>query len=136
MARPRGFCPDPDKIFLKKGENCCYIDKAILNVHKIKRMSRHIGHTAPGLFKGTRIGTGVTKPIEYEEIEQQKGILYITNERVVFQAPQNAFDKKHGSLSSIAPFNNAVVLQYGQKTYELIVSDGMLVNHILKILNS
>ena len=125
-----------DKIFLKKGEVCSYIDKAILNVHVKKRMSRHVGHSAPGLFKGTRFHTGVTKPIEYEEVKQQKGILYITNKRVIFQAPENAFDKQHRYLSSVAPFSNAVVLQYGEKTYELIVPDGSIVNHVLKLENT
>ena len=124
-----------DKIFLKRGEVCSYIDKAILNIHVKKRMSRHVGHSAPGLFKGTRFHTGVTKPVEYEEIKQQKGILYITNKRVIFQASENSFDKQHRYLSSIAPFSNAVVLQYGEKTFELIVPDGSIVNHVLKLEN-
>jgi len=122
-------------IFLKNGEVCSYIDKAILNIHVKKRMSRHVGHSAPGLFKGTRFHTGISKPIEYEELKQQKGILYITNKRVIFQASENAFDKQHRYLSSVAPFSNAIVLQYGEKTYELIVPDGALVNHVLKLVN-
>ena len=124
-----------DKIFLKRGEICSYIDKAILNIHVKKKISSHMGHSSPGLFKGTRFHTGVTKPIEYEEIKQQKGILYITNKRVIFQAPENAFDKQHRYLSSIAPFSNAVVLQYGERTYELIVPDGTIVDHVLKLEN-
>ncbi len=123
-----------DKIFLKNGEVCSYIDKAILNIHEKKRMSRHVGHTSPGLFKGTRIGTGITKPIEYEEIKQQKGILYITNKRIIFQAPENAFEKQHRYLSAIEPYSNAVFLQYGNTVYDLIVPDGAIVNHLLKML--
>lgn len=125
-----------DKVFLKKGEVCSYIDKAILNIHVKKRVTRHIGHSSPGLFKGTRITTGRSKPVEYEETKQQKGILYITNKRVIFQAPQNAFDKQHKYLTSIEPYSNAVVLQYGEKTYELVVPDGSIVNHVLKLENS
>lgn len=124
-----------DRIFLKKGEYCHYIDKAILNLHVKKRVTKHIGHSAPGLFKGTRINSGMSKPIEYEEVKQQKGILYITNMRVIFKAPQNAFDKLHKYLSSIEPYSNAVVLQYGNTTYELIVPDGNIVNHVLKLEN-
>lgn len=124
-----------DKVFLKKDEICSYIDKAILNIHVKKRISQHIGHTSPGLFRGTRIGTGITKPIEYEEIKQQKGVLYITNKRIIFQASQNAFDKQHRYLTSIEPYSNAVVLQYGDKTYELVVADGSIVNQVLKLVN-
>ena len=124
-----------EKIFLKNGEICSYIDKAILNIHVKKKITKHVGHSSPGLFKGTRINTGIAKPIEYEETKQQKGILYITNKRIIFQASQNAFEKQHRYLTSIEPFSNAVVLQYGDKTYELIVPDGSLVNHILKLVN-
>lgn len=121
------------KIFLKKGEVCSFIDKAILNRHVKKKIYQRFSHSSPGLFKGTRIGTGVTKPIEYEKVEQQKGILYITNQRVIFQATKNAFDRLHKNLTSIEPYDNAVILQYGDKTFELIVPDGSLVNHVLKL---
>ena len=124
-----------DTIFLQQGEICSYIDKAILNIKLKKRMSRHTGVSAPGLFKGHRVHTGMTKPIEYEELKQQKGILYITNKRLIFQAPENAFEKQHRYLSSIAPYSNAVVLQYGQKMFELIVPDGAVVNQVLQLVN-
>lgn len=125
-----------DRIFLKKGEICHYIDKAILNMHITKKMTKHFRHSSPGLFKGTRIGSGMSKPIEWEETKQQKGILFITNKRIIFQAPQNAFEKQHGYLTSVDPYSNAVVLQYGEKTYELVVSDGAIVNHVLNLINS
>lgn len=125
-----------NRIFLKRGEYCCYIDKAILNIHVKKHMSKHIGRSSPGLFKGTRVGTGITMPIDYEETKQQKGVLYITNKRVIFQAPQNAFDKQHQYLSAIEPYSNAAILQYGQTTYELIVPDGSIVNQVLKLVNA
>jgi len=125
-----------NKIFLKDGEICSYIDKAILNIYKTKKISQHIGFSSKGLFKGSRMGIGIAKPIEYEDLIQQKGILYITNKRVVFQAKQNAFDKKHNYLSSIEAYTNAVILQYGNKTYEIIVADGNIVKHVLQLINS
>lgn len=125
-----------DRVFLKKGEICSYIDKAILNVKVKKRIVRHVGHSSPGLFKGARINTGFSKPDEYTETKQQKGILYITNKRVIFQAGENAFDKQHRYLSSIEPYSNAVLLQYGQTTYELIVPDGAVIDYVLKLINT
>ena len=124
-----------DRLFLKNGEVCSYIDKAILNVKVKKRITKHVGHSAPGLFKGTRIHTGFSKPNEYVETKQQKGILFITNRRVVFKASENAFEKQHRYLSSIEPYSNAVILQYGQTTYELIVPDGSIVNQVLRLIN-
>lgn len=124
-----------DNIFLTSGEMCSYIDKAILNVYVKKAIRQHISHSFPGFFKGTRITTGASKPVEYEDLVQTRGILYITNKRIIFQASQNAFDKPHKDLSAIQPYNNAVVLQYGSKNYELIVSDGALVDSLLKLIN-
>ena len=124
-----------DRLFLKNGEICSYIDKAILNVKVKKRITQHIGHSGPGLFKGTRIHSGFSKPNEYVEIKQQKGILYITNKRVVFKARENAFEKQHRYLSSIEPYSNAIVLQYGQNIYELIVPDGAIVDQVLRLTN-
>jgi len=124
-----------DRLFLKNGEVCSYIDKAILNVKVKKRITQHVGHSGPGLFKGTRVHTGFSKPNEYVEIKQQKGILFITNKRVVFKASENAFEKHHRYLSSIEPYSNAVILQYGQTTYELIVPDGSIVNQVLRLVN-
>lgn len=124
-----------NKIFLKKEEHCVFIDKAILNIHTKKRITQHIGHSSPGFFKGTRISTGQSRHVEYEDMKQQKGILYITNKRVIFQASQNAFDKQHKNLTSIVPYSNAVILQYGEKTFELIVPDGAIVDRVLKLIN-
>lgn len=122
-------------IFLKSGEVCHYIDKAILTIQKEKKIYHRVGRSQKGLFGEYRSNYGVGVPIEYSEPYQYKGILYITNKRVVFQASENSFDKPHSKLSSIAPFKNAVVLQYGDKNYQLIVEDGDVVNEVLKLVN-
>lgn len=124
-----------DSIFLKRGEYCLYIDKAILNDHVKKKFYQHIGGSAPGLLKGHRIHYGGSKPKEYEEVEQHKGILYITNKRTIFQSSGKSFDKQHRYLSSIDPYTNAVVLQYGDKNFEMIVPDGNVVNAALRMAN-
>lgn len=121
------------KVFLKKGEYCVYIDKAILNVEEKKKLYKHIGGSAPGLFKGTRINSGRGWTKDYFEMKQYKGILYITNRRTIFQANEKGFEKNHTSLSAIDPYSNAVVLQFGQKTFHLVVPDGSIVNHVYKL---
>ena len=119
-------------IFMKQGEFCCYIDKAILNIEKKEKYYNYVGSSRKGLFGDYRVNVGTRRPHEYDVTEQQKGILYITNRRIIFQAPQNGFDKSHSSLTSIAPYSNAVILQYGNKSYTLIVSDGNLVKAVLR----
>ena len=113
-----------DSIFLKRGEYCVYIDKAILMVDKIKWVLKHHGTSTPGLFEGNRHnwGTGYTK--EYTETQQFKAILYITNQRVILQCKDHGFDKQYRYLSAIKPYSNGIELQYGNKTYSIIVPEG------------
>ncbi len=113
-----------DNIFLKKGEYCCYIDKAVLLVDKVKKVHKHHGSSTPGLFEGNRHnwGTGYTK--EYVETQQFKAILYITNQRIILQCKDHGFDKQYRYLSAIKPYTNAIELQYGNKTYSIVVPEG------------
>ncbi len=124
-----------DNLFLKKSEYCCYIDKALLLVEKTTKAYRHVGTSAPGLLKGQRITFGQGSPIEHKETLEFKGILYITNKRVILQCKDNGFDKLHRYLTAIKPYSNGVELQYGNKTYSLIVPDGALVNNVLRLVN-
>jgi hypothetical protein len=127
-------------IFLKQGELCHFIDKAILLKDKTKKtvIRNGGGYSMPGLFKGTRINlTQGRADIEEETItEQFRGILYITNQRTIFQANKNGFEKTHNSLTSIAPYTNAVELQYGSTTYSLLVPDGGLVHMAMNLIRS
>jgi hypothetical protein len=120
-------------IILRNGEFCCYIDKAILNIYRTKRYYDHIGGSRKGLFGDYRVNYGRGIPREYNVTDQQKGFLYLTNKRLIFLAQKNAFEKKHISLTSIETYSNAVVLQYGSKTYTLIVADGEVVNRVIQL---
>ena len=103
---------------------------------KKRRVRSGGGYSMPGLFKGTRISLNRSQTDEVESvtIEQFRGILYITNKRVIFQANQSGFERPHTSLTSIAPYSNAVDLQYGSTNYSLLVPDGSLVNAVLNLL--
>lgn len=123
-----------DNLFLKKGEYCCYIDKAILLVDKTKKVLRHHSFSTPGLFKGNRhsFGSGETK--EYIETQRFKAILYITNQRIILQCKDHGFDKSFKYLSAVKPFSNGIELQYGNKTYSLVVPDGTVPDQVIKII--
>lgn len=91
----------------------------------------------PGLFKGDRVhfGGGTAEPIEEIITEQFKGILYVTNRRVIFVSKVNGFDKPYKSLSAVTPYSNGIELQYGSTTYSLLVPDGDLLNAVFKLVN-
>ena len=113
-----------DNIFVKKGEYCCYIDKAILAVDKVKKISKHAGVSTPGLFEGNRVHFGRGETKEYVETQYFKAILYITNQRIILQCKDRGFDKQYKYLSAVKPYSNAIELQYGNKTYTIIVPEG------------
>ena len=77
-----------------------------------------------GLLKGNRWNVGVAKPIEHGELVQHRGILYVTNQRIVFQASEKGFDKTYRYLTAVTPYVDACELQFGSKTYNMYVDDG------------
>lgn len=123
-----------DTLFLKKGEKIHFIDKAINLEQKTVKEFRHSGVSAPGLFKGTRWNAGQKQTVEHIELVQHRGILYITNQRIVFQATQGGFDKTYRYLTAITPYRNACEMQFGNKTYCMIVADGSVVNQVLQLI--
>lgn len=122
-----------DRIFLRKGEYCCYIDKAILMYDKTKKVYRHHSVSYPGIFKGDRHSSGRGQAEEYIETQQFKALLFITNQRIILQCKEQGFDKPYRSLSAIKPYANALELQFGAKTYSIILPEGNVAYQAIKL---
>ena len=123
-----------DKIFLKKGEKIHYIDKAVNLETRSYKQYRHVGHSGPGLLKGNRYNVGVANAHEYQKYVQHRGILYVTNQRIIFQASEWAFDKTYRYLTAVQPYANACELQFGNKSYNMIVPDGNVLYQVLQLI--
>lgn len=121
-----------DKLVLKAGETCHYVDIAVMVTEKKLRKSQHIGGSFR-ILKGVTLHTGDTVNEPITEPEFTKGILCITNNRVVFVAKKNGFDKKTECLTAISAYPDGVDLQFGNKTYILLVNDGNLVKKVLDL---
>ena len=122
-----------NRIFLKKGEICHYIDKSILMKEKAKK-----AFTGTGVgvnIAGVNIRRGFIEPEEYQYYDQVKGILYITNKRTIFEAKTNGFDKPHSSLTSITSYSNAINMQYGSTHYCIIVPNGVIAENVYNIVH-
>ena len=65
---------------------------------------------------------------------QHRGILYITNQRIVFQATEWGFDKTYRYLTAITPYSNACELQFGNKSYCMVVANGNITNQVLQLI--
>lgn len=127
-----------DKLFLTRGEVCHYADQALLIYRKTTRKvsTTNYGRSVPGLMKGNRwhVGNSVSEIEENIEQSSHKGILYITNKRIVFTSKEHSFDKQFRYLSSVEPYKNAIELQYGSNVFELFVPDGEIVYRVIKLI--
>ena len=134
----RGRLPilNTNKVFLKNGETCHYIDKAIHEKKTVRKryVRKSHGYSTPGIFKGTRInmGGGNTDVVDNVQYETFKGILYITNKRIIFVGDANGFDKKIDDLIAITPYSNCVELQFSKDTIKLFVPDGNVTHAVLQ----
>jgi len=88
----------------------------------------------PGLFKGTRvhIGGGNTDVVDNVQYDTFKGILYITNKRIIFVGDANGFDKRIDDLIAITPYSNGVELQFNKESVKLFVPDGSIPHAVLQ----
>ena len=127
-----------DKIFLKGGEHCHYIDKAIYEKRSVQKryVRRNHGTSYPGIFfKSVRhnFGGGTTDVVDNVQYSTYRGILYITNRRMIFVGEQGGFDKKLDELIAITPYSNCVELQTSKETYKIFVPNGTVVHAVLQM---
>ena len=127
-----------DELFTKPGEICHYAERAILTIEKTKKVvnSRNHGVSTPGIFKGDRYHWGGTSSTvdEIMETEHHKGMLYVTNKRIIFRSKTTGFDKQYRYLSSVKPYSNAIELQYGSVIYSIFVPDGSVIYSVIQML--
>lgn len=123
------------RIILRKGEQCCYIDKAILLETKEEKMYVRSGTSMPGIFKGTRYNWGTSRPRTYEKTVQHQAILYVTTQRIILQCKGHGFDKSIRDISAIEPYSNAFEFQFGGKTYTILIPDGTVLDSVIKLVS-
>lgn len=127
-----------DKVFLKSNETCRYIDKAIYEkrVNRKRYVRRNTGYSVPGLFKGDRInfGGGHTDVTDNVQYETYRGIIYLTDLRIIFVGDQTGFEKNLNDLVATTPYLNCLELQFSKESYRLFVPDGNVLNRTLHLI--
>lgn len=135
----RGILPvmNTDKILMTKGEKCHFAERAILITEKVSKHyeGRSNGYSVK-LTKHVTYRTGRSKGVPVENVTQikTKGLIYVTSKRIIFVADKNAFDKKCSTLTACVPYFNAVKLQFGTKTFTLMVPDGGAINDVVNMI--
>lgn len=126
-------------LFLKRGETCHYADNALWIKETKKRKTTRSGggSSYPGIFiRGSRWYHGGSTSISEDITESQeiKGVLYITNQRIVFTSQRGGFDKNFRDLSAVQPYANCIELQYGNDLYKVFIPDGNIANTLIHLL--
>ena len=128
----------PSNLFLKRTETCHYADRAIYEKRIVgkQRVRKNNGYSVPGLFKGTRIhvGRGNTETFDTVKYENIKGILYVTDRRIIFVGGHEGFDRKIDELIAITPYTNCIEFQFSKETYKIFVPDGSIIHQVLRLL--
>lgn len=128
----------PSGIMLGQNETCHFMDKAALAVKQKEKVyqSRRSGSS----YKLTKNYTmhsssSRSKPIEQEWYEFKEGVVFVTNQRIIFVAPENGFEKKIKNLTAVIPYNDAVTLQFGSQTITIMLPQAQLMAMVLQMVN-
>lgn len=136
----RGVLPtmNTNQLMLTNGEVCHFSERAIRVTEK---KSKHYEGGSHGvsvrIAKGVTYRTGRHKGVPVEDITyvKTKGLLYITNKRIVFVSDEQAFEKKFKTLTACVPYSNAIKLQFGNTTITLMVPDGNVANMVISLIS-
>lgn len=129
---------NPSTIMLNKGETCHFMDRAALAVKKKERSYQsHRGGSSYKMTKNWTIHSfnGRTRPIDQEWFEFKEGVVFVTNERVIFVAPENGFEKKIKNITAVVPYNDAVALQFASQTINLMLPQANLMAMVLQMVH-
>jgi len=122
-----------DKLVLQKNEQCRYVDRGVKLTYKKIRVSTRTGANSR-IMKGFSIfgSQGTSEPVDKPEFT--KGLLYVTDNRIIFVASKNAFEYKITKLTSIVTYSDAVELQFGNKVERVFVPDSNLVKAVIGLI--
>ncbi len=125
-------------IFLTNGEVCHYIERAIM----VTERNIVTGYTGGSNGWSIRIMRGINyrfghrkgTPIRENVQTYTKGVLYFTNKRAIFVARKNSFEKKISTITAVTPYNDAIILQFGNTSYSILLPDGNIAYTVLNLL--
>ena len=120
-----GQLPDiqADKLVLKQGEKCRYVDMCALLTQR-RYTYRWSSGSSSRWWKGFTHHVSTGESIPQYDLEITKGFLYFTDKRIVFVSNKHCFERKIDKLSAISDFSDGIVLQFGDKVYSLLLPDG------------
>lgn len=122
-----------DKLILKRGEICHFVDISAVITDRRHYQSCRRGSSVR-IAKGWTVHTGGTTSVPITTAEVTRGIFYITNQRIVFVAKRHGFSQKLSALTAVTPYSNGLDLQFGSKTYHIVLPDGGIAKTVIDLL--
>ncbi len=122
-----------DKLVLKHGETCHFIDVSAVITERRHYQSRRRGSSVH-MARGWTIHTGSTTSVPVTTAEVTRGIFYITNRRIVFVAKRHGFSHNLSALTAVTPYSNGLDLQFGNKTHQVVLPCGDIAKAVIDLL--
>lgn len=70
-----------------------------------------------------------------EWYEYKEGVIFVTNQRIIFVASENGFEKKVKNLTAIIPYSDAVSLQFNSQTITVMLPQAQLMAMVLQMVH-
>lgn len=130
-----GALPDikADKLILKSGEKCRYVDMGAIVTQK-KYTYRWNSGSSSRWWKGFTHYVSTGESIPQYDLEFTKGFLYFTDKRIVFVSSNHGFERKIDKLSAVTGFSDGMALQFGDKVFTILLPDGNVAKAALDLL--
>ena len=122
-----------NKIVLKNGEKCRYVEMGAI-VTQRKYSVRWNSGTSARWWKGFTHHVSTGESVPQYDVEFTKGFLYFTDKRVIFVASKHGFERKIDKISAVTGYADGITLQFGDKTYSVLLPDGNVAKTALDLL--
>ena len=122
-----------DKLILKKGEDCHYVDVGAVITDRKHYQSGRRGASVR-VAKGWTVHSGSVTSVPVTTYEVTKGILFITNKRIVFVAQKHGFSQKISSLTAMTLYDDGLVLQINGTAQRIVLPSAFIAKKVIELL--
>lgn len=126
-----------NNIVLKRGEICHYCGKVEVTKTKnvvVGSVRNSYGMSSKISKSGyARFGQSQNQVVRADMVENTKGILCVTSERIILTSQKYGFDKHLSKLTGITPNCDGITIQFDDKIYNLLTRYPTLISEIISV---
>lgn len=126
-----------NNIVLKRGEICHYCGKVEITKTKnvvVGNVRNSYGMSSKISKSGyARFGQSQNQVVRADMVENIKGMLCVTSERIILTSQKYGFDKHLSKLTGITPNCDGITIQFDDKIYNLLTRYPTLISEIISV---